>query len=421
QNRNDSRSALIAAELAHTRALDNQARLDKAIAALTGHNPAAAACPTCQQTLTDTTGLISDLRAQADTAATEVVNATAAFTAARDVDARSEQLVSQARNDLAQVDALANRLEHARDTAALADRRHHEAAALLAAVVDGITGKSSPTDPAGARSAALEAHGVITRDLETARQLVHAWKGVQAANDRVASSAARLDSCRQAVLPSPMAAELSSAVAAADRAREEFEKAQAAAADADAGARAAQVTALQLADIADDAATRWSLKQDAADAAEESRIARDLVIALRRDLLGEYCDTISAAATEVMLRLGGEHLGFVLDSAFVPQVVLPDGSTRATRQLSGGEKARAAVCAFIGISRQLSGGGTPGMIIADEITAAQDETFRREMLTMLRSLEMPLIVVSHTADVLDIASNVIRLHRPPLGSTSIAA
>lgn len=74
------------------------------------------------------------------------------------------------------------------------------------------------------------------------------------------------------------------------------------------------------------------------------------------------------------------------------------------------------MCAFIGISRQLSGGGTPGMIIADEITAAQDETFRREMLTMLRSLEMPMIVVSHTADVLDIASNVIRLHRPPLGS-----
>lgn len=123
-------------------------------------------------------------------------------------------------------------------------------------------------------------------------------------------------------------------------------KVQAAAADADAGARAAQVTAVQLADIADDAATRWSLKQEAADTAEESRIARDLVIALRRDLLGEYCDTISAAATEVMLRLGGEHLGFVLDNAFVPQVILPDGSTRATRQLSGGEKAQELRCAL---------------------------------------------------------------------------
>ncbi|WP_458683327.1 AAA family ATPase [Prescottella equi] len=381
----------------------------------------AACCPTCQQSLDDVSALVTDLQAQCGSADTAARDAHQQSAARHRAVLDAENALRKATADLAQVDSLARVADHADDTARAAAADRDRAATVLAGIVATVTGSDPGMDTEVVRGEALAAHKVLAEQLAAARTAAAAWQALLDTTARHTSSVERADHARAQVLDAPDAASVSAAEAVEAAARRQLDAAQAVAAESAADAQAARATALQLDGIADDAAARWAIKRAAADAAEETRIARDVVVGLRRDLLAEYCETISGSATEVLTRLGGEHIGFTIDETFTPQVVLPDGATRATRQLSGGEKARAAVCAFIGISRQLAGGGKPGMIFADEITASQDETFRREMLTMLRSLEMPMIVVSHTSDVLDISSAVIRLHRPPLGATQIAA
>ena len=380
----------------------------------------AAACPTCRQDVGDVAALIAEQRTildQSREAAAATRQQTAALNRAL-LDA--ETRLRKARADLANVDSLARVAEHAEDTAATASGAVDQAASALADLIAPHL-EATPTDRDQIRVAALAVHEKLTEELTTARAVAAGWAALADATTRAAGAHDRVERARAAVVDAPDPEAVADAEAREAAARAAFDAAQEHASDKAGLAQAARVTAMQLDGIADDAAARWRIKREAAEFAEETRIARDIVIALRRDLLAEYCATISAAATDILARLGGEHVGFVIDETFVPQVVLPDGTTRATRQLSGGEKARAAVCAFIGFSRQLAGGGTPGMLFADEITASQDEAFRRDMLTMLRALEMPMIVVSHTADVLDIASRVIRLERPPLGATQLAA
>ena len=396
------------------------AQRDEAIATLSRAMDAAA-CPTCRQDVGDVAALIDEQRTILDQARAEATAAHQRATALDRALLDTETRLRKAHDALANVDSLARVAEHAEAAASAATRHADQAAGALAELV--ATHQNAPA-PAGRdeiHRAALTVHEQLTAQLATARTVTTAWNALADALTRAAAAGERVEVARAAVVDAPSPTDVAAAESREANARAALDAAQARAADAAAHAQAARATAMQLDGIADDAATRWELKREAAEKAEIARIARDIGIALRRDLLAEYCATISAAATDILTRLGGEHVGFVIDETFVPQVVLPDGTTRATRQLSGGEKARAAVCAFIGFSRQLAGGGKPGMLFADEITASQDEAFRRDMLTMLRALEMPMIVVSHTADVLDIASRVIRLQRPPLGSTQLAA
>lgn len=396
------------------------AQRDEAIATLSRAMDAAA-CPTCRQDVGDVAALIDEQRTILDQARAEATAAHQRATALDRALLDTETRLRKAHDALANVDSLARVAEHAEAAASAATRHADQAAGALAELV--ATHQNAPA-PAGRdeiHRAALTVHEQLTERLATARTVTTAWNALADALTRAAAAGERVEVARAAVVDAPSPTDVAAAESREANARAALDAAQARAADAAAHAQAARATAMQLDGIADDAATRWELKREAAEKAEIARIARDIGIALRRDLLAEYCATISAAATDILTRLGGEHVGFVIDETFVPQVVLPDGTTRATRQLSGGEKARAAVCAFIGFSRQLAGGGKPGMLFADEITASQDEAFRRDMLTMLRALEMPMIVVSHTADVLDIASRVIRLQRPPLGSTQLAA
>lgn len=381
----------------------------------------AAACPTCRQDVGDVAALIDEQRAILDQARAEAVAAHQKATALDRALLDTETRLRKSHAALANVDSLARVAEHAEAAAIAATRHADQAATALAELVAAHQNAPVPAGREQIHSAALTVHEQLTERLATARTVATAWNALADVLTRAAATSERVEVARAAVVDAPSPTDVAAAESAEATARVALDAAQARAADAAAQAQAARATAMQLDGIADDTATRWELKREAAEKAEIARIARDIGIALRRDLLAEYCATISAAATDILTRLGGEHVGFVIDETFVPQVVLPDGTTRATRQLSGGEKARAAVCAFIGFSRQLAGGGKPGMLFADEITASQDEAFRRDMLTMLRALEMPMIVVSHTADVLDIASRVIRLQRPPLGSTQLAA
>ncbi|MDX5962837.1 SMC family ATPase [Rhodococcus opacus] len=396
------------------------AQRDEAIATLSRAMDAAA-CPTCRQDVGDVAALIDEQNAILDQARKDAAAAHQKATTLDRALLDAETRLRKAHDALANVASLARVAEHAEEAASAATRHADQAAATLAELVAAHQNEPAPTGREQIHSAALAVHEQLTEQLSTARGVTAAWITLTDTIARAAAASGRVDQARAAVVDAPSPTDVAAAESREATTRVDLDTAQAGAADAAAQAQAARATAMQLDGIADDAATRWNLKREAAEQAEVTRIARDIGIALRRDLLAEYCATISAAATDILTRLGGEHVGFMIDETFVPQVVLPDGTTRATRQLSGGEKARAAVCAFIGFSRQLAGGGKPGMLFADEITASQDEAFRRDMLTMLRALEMPMIVVSHTADVLDIASRVIRLQRPPLGSTQLAA
>lgn len=383
------------------------------------HATDTATCPTCRQRIADIESVITDLRTQRDHERQRAEQCKNAADSEAGALTGAERDLAQARDAAAHAASLTRVAEHAEQSVNSAVDAQTAATTALRGLLTQLGTATSADTPEKARAAALDAHTALSERVQRLRAQADAWTALQSATTRHAEAEQRQGAADSSVLDGPTHDDVAAAESSAATARAALDDAQAVAARSASDAKAARATAMQLAGIADDAAMRWKLKQDAANAAEESRIARDVLISLRRDLLTEYCDAISASATDVLVQLGGEHVAFRIDETFAPTVVLPDGTTRPTRQLSGGEKARAAVCAFIGFSRQLAGGGLPGMIFADEITAAQDEVFRRELLTMLRSLTMPLIVVSHTADVLDIASRVIRLERAPLGTTQI--
>ena len=137
-----------------------------------------------------------------------------------------------------------------------------------------------------------------------------------------------------------------------------------------------------------------------------------MLVALRRDLVGEYCATISAAASDLIDTVGGgDHIGVTIGADFIPAVILSDGTTRPMRVLSGGEKMRAALCLRLGIAEQISGTGGQGMIFADEITANHDAETTRHVVQMMRSLGRPMVVIAHADEVQQIATKVYHVSK----------
>lgn len=155
------------------------------------------------------------------------------------------------------------------------------------------------------------------------------------------------------------------------------------------------------------------VKAEAATDADVARYARDALVRLRRDLVAEYTEQVSATASDLMEQVGaGQHVGVHLDHEFVPSVILPDGSKRRTGVLSGGEKARAALCLRLGITEQIAGHSGGGMIFADEITANQDEETTLHVVELMRSLGRSMLVVAHAPQMQQIANKVVHLSKP---------
>lgn len=374
-------------------------------------------CPTCGNHLADPTAIINNVTDELDQIVAETHQTQGELhELAKEITA-AESDCRQAEQNL----RLGERAEDRRAEAAAAASRSHQAVRTATAAVAAMLSEAATTDPDEVRAAARDQHTQLKQDLRAHDARVNAWTAWTNAQSRSRIAQQAADKAASRVPPAPTEAEIRAAQTSAAQARATYETAAAVASTARADANACSMNARNANYTAAAEEKQWAAKEEASIAAEITRCARDIVIALRRELLGEYTESVSMAATEVMERLGGEHVGFELDGDFIPRVQLPDGTTRPTRLISGGEKARAALCAFIAIGQQLCGGQAPGMLFADEITAAQDETYRREILNMLRSLGIPMIVVSHTSDILDIATHVIELERPTLTSTSVAA
>jgi putative ABC transport system ATP-binding protein len=91
--------------------------------------------------------------------------------------------------------------------------------------------------------------------------------------------------------------------------------------------------------------------------------------------------------------------------ALLDAVGLADRADALPRQLSGGQRQRVAV------ARALA--GDPGLILADEPTAALDRVSGQEVVHLLRDLArsrgVPILLVTHDPRILDIADRIIEM------------
>lgn len=154
-------------------------------------------------------------------------------------------------------------------------------------------------------------------------------------------------------------------------------------------------------------------KADAATAADTARYARNTLTEFRKQLLTEVTEAVSESASDLMEQVGaGEHVGVHLDGTFVPHVILPTGKKRPMSVLSGGEMARAALCLWLGIAEQIDNTGALGMIFADEVTAAHDTETALHVADMMRSLGRPMILVSHSEQMQQVANRIVHVSKP---------
>jgi len=86
-------------------------------------------------------------------------------------------------------------------------------------------------------------------------------------------------------------------------------------------------------------------------------------------------------------------------------VGLADHAEKRPSQLSGGQRQRVAV------ARALA--GEPGLILADEPTAALDKVSGQEVVRLLRDLaktrSVPILLVTHDPRILDIADRIVAM------------
>lgn len=398
----------------------DHARTEKVIGVLTVTDAKAAHCPTCSQEVADVAALIAQQREALAKIADEGKAVAAQQKAA-------EAALSVAEDNIRRLTDLTSAVTRAQDAAieatTIADTAqrvfmdaHSALRALLATATDDLADITIPEhiDLAEQRiddARAIRAAASIAMD--AARR---ADQHAAAATEATAAAAAAEEATHGAPDADQVAQAISADTTAADARR--AADTEAATARTLAMVDAEKVTAAQR--TLDAAQTLWNAKVTAAHQADVASNAHSLLAELRRDMLADYLETVSAAATEILGLLGGEHVGFVIDETFTPRVVLADGTTRTTRVLSGGEKARAALCFRLGITHQITGGQPTGMILADEITAAHDDETRQAVVQMLSDLGVPVMIIAHTDDVTQIANTVVRATRAPGGGTTLS-
>lgn len=384
-------------------------RLGRAIDTIRESGPDTADCPTCAQRLTDARQLLIDLIGHRDQIAAK---GTAARQELATAEAEATRLAGQGKAREAAVTeqqraTAAEETAHARHQAAQA---HAQTAAedLRAAI------NSTPGTP-------------IETLIETAQQELDKAAAAMAAADRAttirtqieARTATRVDLERGLSDAQTAAADTVSddaLLAAETRATDTH----AAHAVEDAARQSAETTAKVAAERARAAEAAYDrtnatldAKVEALTKADTLRHATQMLAALRKDLLADYTATISDAATHLMQQVGGgDHAGVVLDETFVPRVILTTGDERPMRVLSGGEKMRAALCLRLGIADQIVGGSGTGMIVADEITANQDEGTTQEIVDLIRRLGRPMVLIAHAPQVTQIANRVYEFDKP---------
>lgn len=391
-------------------------RLAKALAALTDLAAETAHCPTCQNVLDDPSGLI-------DTLTTQLGDAESRQSAAGQRIAELTETVTEQKGALRAAEQRLARIDTVIDAAKTAAGRVEAAAATLQSAIDDTT-PHLPA-PAGDYSSAVsslrEVKAAVDKKLARIGEQRAAVRQLEQARQAVGFCREELMTAETAVIDAPDPDEIAAALADAGRLQSIAESLRVTANASSTAASTAMMGASHLRTTAEVAKNQWDRKQSAVTDAEIADTTAQLLAAYRQDLIGDFCEAISASATDLLARFGGEHVGFRLDADFVPRVELADGRLRKTSALSGGEKARVGLAFRLGISMQVTDGGLPDQLFGDEITSYLDEDGRRQILDVINELFTAPILVSHTSEILDRATHVHQLWRPVLGTTEAVA
>lgn len=377
-------------------ALAAEESLRAALGALQGSNH----CPTCRQKLgTDPATFLAGL--------------TAAHTEAEDAYTTAQTEHQRAQQQVAAVRAEADRRDRAQ-------QQHADATARLAVAWESLPADVRTADPAdqAAALAALipELQAQATR-LTGQMQVVGAVRAAQATVER---TRAELDTLTATDQAAPTPEQLAAARTTLDQATHTASTLAEQAQQAQTAAATAVALAAQARRVADDAAQAWGVKSAALDALAVREAQVSVAKALTRSLVRDFCVTVSAVASAALADLPGEITGLSIDHRYTPEVLLTDGTRRPTTALSGGEKALVGLMLRVGIAAHGTG-ALPDMLIADEPIAALDEESRIDVLTRLGDMRIPVAIISHTPEVIDLADAVVRLARQPLGTTTVTA
>ncbi len=386
--------------------------LQKSITAISATQEAR--CPTCHQPLEHPDALLAELQR-------EMAGAQTAAQAAQH-DANASRIALDAAHE-----SFATATSAKRDGQALLDARAHAQAIHAAAALRLSTVSEQTTELGCVASLPEQQLTELAIRADTAAAARHRSREMVALVERLTQARARhaaADTAARdalaAMTDAPAANDIETARRASDEAQRGVIAVRESAARLSTSAKLAQAEHDRALTDLQAIQARLHAKRAALTDAEVTRLAADLLAAQRSDLLAEHTVAISAAASDVLGRLEGEMTAFQIDGDFIPRVVLENGDVRATRALSGGEKALAALAFRLGIAERIAG-AIPGMLFADEITAALDDDARRATVSMLRDLGIPLVIVSHSPEATDIATEVVRLTRGHGEPTTIPA
>ncbi|MGW0670600.1 AAA family ATPase [Streptomyces sp. NPDC002746] len=390
-------------------------RLGRALQALT--TAESACCPTCVQPLRDVLSLVAELRRQWERCIRDGKDAKAKAKAAAQLH---DALLSR-RQELTQLSA---RLDAVRAEAAVAQQQAETARGVAAEAVSAVVTLLPDLDGSAAHERVLQSGRDTIERLSTEVTRARQAHGLRT---QLAAAEAELEAARAGLAslagthPDATDAELAEVTSELHTARTQHSKAAAEASEANTRFQVADERVTMLTEAHEVAESRMRAKYDKLHQAHILHEAAVVLAQFRRDLLAEYTAAVSQAATDVLTQITDRHVRFEIDDSFIPCVHTVEGTERATRVLSGGEKATAALAFRLGITEQITGGNAIGMIIADEITAAHDADTRRAVLTCLSELGWPALVVSHGEEITEVAQQVISLSQPDeITGTTIA-
>lgn len=393
-------------------------RLSKALAQFEEAQPGQGCCPTCRQKVADVDVLVRSFQEARAEAQTEIDRAVAAQRTAHAAHQKASGALAEVERMDREVDSALREEKRTRadlDTLAVTldtgARQLRAAMEALGATVSGdLDGEQLLATARKAGSEAKARMMEIDKRGQAVSTVVSARRFAEKAELDAAAAEANVGSA-----PDPEA--IAAAVGEVDRLQAEYDESFEVASASASELNAAKVTLAQASSAADVEAQRWEAKQKALTNSEIATGTANVIEALRSELLTEYTGQISSAASELLARFGGEHVAFHLGADFVPRVQLVDGTLVETRTLSGGEKARAGLAFRLGITLQITRGGVPDQVLGDEVTNYLDEEGRRAVVSALQDLFPSVLLISHTAEALDLASQVVSLSRQPLGST----
>lgn len=404
----------------HRAAEANMSRLNKSIATLTTDDGNGHQCPTCRQKVEDHEQLVADLTAMRDQAQAEFEEAGKDGRQQRtELNQTESQLADlktkrqQAQDALNAMEIAKNELARAQESAAQLRQQAQDAANELREVICSYNRTPSHDILADGR--------FIYSTLKKSRDQLVASAQVRKRHSEAVNAAQQADlalvTLEENPVETPDATALNKAAEKATELREAADQEQKTLNDAIADHAAAKSAYGLLEYQLQDAEYEWGYKVKQTAEATVARGEANVLAALRSDLLTEYTASICRSASDMLAGFGGEYVAFHLDDDFIPRAELADGTLVRTSILSGGESALVGISFRTGLTLHVTGGGLPEQIIGDEVTNYLDEDGRRAVLSLLNRMFPSVILVSHTDESRDYASQVHGVVRTELGTT----